>query len=915
MIDPPRLTPSTLARLVVALAALGPAGSDAPADPPRLAARWVGQDGHDFVGGEPGPAKNDFQDVRITIKGVPPALAIAEVVVIGQGHGQWNSQARDRFAVHVVRAPKTTAADLYFEPYQREVGREFEVHVKFVDKTESVAYLAGGKADPNLRAPGQGVEAKWLGPDGQDRTGPGPGVGPDGSEDVHVALSRLSAKAELKAVEVAGPDGLVWASGMNPKGHPGAEAVRKPDDPTRADVYFSPGRDLDRQALKVTVTYGDGRTDVAKLVAGKSGPAKAAAKAAAPGLVAGPATARWLGQDGVGTAPGDVHVAVDGLPAGRPIVAAALSDGVVGTWVFRPGDKAKIDAGAYFDRLNVRPSGPSRLDLAFPPARDEAGATMTLRLVDASGREELVRFPGGAADPEARAPALPPGVVTARPGDDLNDLAGRFGTVHLSTGTHELARPLILHRPTRLVGEAGATIRFAQPGDQPPWTAAIKIHAGGTTLEGFAVRFAGPVRWDRAVSYGPALIGTTDDRDKGNDDPRHKIIIRRLDLQAPPSSTDGEEAPRLLRLNKAASGRIEANRLKGGAILFAGGPWTITDNDYRGPAPRTFSYGLFNGLYTHDLTLARNRARDEAPSGKTWRFLVLAQRGAFDVVRDNDIGGGIGPREDDARQHDNAPEVILTEAYRLHFEGRPASISADGRVVAIPAPQGEPAGTGDVLAILSGPEAGQWRTIAQPLGPRAYLLDAPIARETDAVSIATGFVRETFEGNTVDCRGSRIAANFVLAGNHYGVRVVRNRFLGGGETIRLHASPTEQPVHWGWSHAPFLGGLFEGNTVEDAGGGSLDVEHNDAIKSNRGRVYQTLTFKDNTFRWTGAAREALAGKPPRFGIGSPASLDPGELVVTEAGTRIEGAPPGAVHVHAATVNGKAIRDAPLPPRR
>ena len=140
-------------------------------------------------------------------------------------------------------------------------------------------------------------------------------------------------------------------------------------------------------------------------------------------------------------------------------------------------------------------------------------------------------------------------------------------------------------------------------------------------------------------------------------------------------------------------------------------------------------------------------------------------------------------------------------------------------MVVIHPPQGGEAGTGDALAILSGPQAGQWRTIAQPLGPRTYLLDEPIAREADAISIATGFVRETFEGNTVDCRGSGIAADFVLAGNHFGTKVIGNTFLGGGESIRLMAAPTETPVHWGWSHAPFLGALIEGNTFEDAVGG------------------------------------------------------------------------------------------------
>ena len=901
-----RITSRT-ASLLAMIAMIAPARQARAADP---VGRWLGQDGHDFVGG-PGASKNDYQDIHVAIKGLPANRGLAEVVIHGHGSGEWKTSNKDRFTVLVVRAPRSTSADLYFEPYQREVGREFEIKLKLDDGQETQIIVIGGKADPDLRAPGAGIEAKWLGQDGRDHTGSGPGVGPDGFEDAHLALSRLSANAEIKAVEVTGPGGLAWQSGVNVKAIPGAELVRR-DDKTKADLFFSPGRDLAGQSLKVAVTYGDGRGDLASVVAGKSGPAKAMPKVAAPTLAIGTAKARWLGQDGIPTAPGDVHVALEGLAPARQVVAAALSDGVVATWVYKSNDRARIEAGFPIDRLQVHRSGPSRAELAFPPIRDESGATMTLRLIDQSGREEVIRFPGGKSDPDRRAPALPPGAVNAKPGDDLQGLANRSGTVTLTRGIYPLSRPLVLSRPVRLVGEAGATLRFSQGRDQPPWTAAIKIHEGGTTLEGFAVRFEGAVRWDREVSFGPAVIGTTDNRDNGFQDPKYRITLARLDLQGPPGSSPWEEATHLIRVVSASSGRIEKNTLKGGAVKFAGGPWTISENVFKGTLPNTFCYELFSARYVHDLTLVGNKARDVGPSGKTWRFLVLAQRGANDLIKDNVVEGGIGPREDDPRPHENTPEVLLTEAYRLHFEGKPSSISGDGRVVVIPRPQGGLASTGDALAILSGPQAGQWRAIAQPLGPQAYLLDEPIDRATDVVSIATGFVRETFEGNTVDCRGSGIAAGLVLAGNHFGVKVLNNRLLGGGEAIRLLASATEEPVHWGWSHAPFLGGLFEGNLLEDAPGGGLGVEHAAMIKSNKGRVYMSLTFKGNTLRWSKAS--GATGKPPRLEFGFPPSLDPGELVLTEEGTKLEGAPARSAWVHAATVNGKVVEESPLSPR-
>jgi hypothetical protein len=692
---------------------------------------------------------------------------------------------------------------------------------------------------------------------------------------------------------------------MNPKGLINAELVRQ-DDKTRADLYFSTPRDLAGQTLKVVVRYALDKGDVASVVAAKCNPTKPAAKATAPTLPNSPARARWLGQDGVETALGDVHIALEGLAANRQIVAGALSDGVVGTWVFKANDRIKFEVGPNADRLNIRRGSPTKADLAFPPIRDESAATMTLRLLDQAGREEVLRFPGGLSDPDRRAPDLSPGNVAAKPGDDLPSLVAKGGTVTLAKGVYPLSKPLILPKPVRIVGEAGSILRFTQPKENPPWTAAIKIHAGGTTLEGFAVRFEGSVRWDRDVSFGPSVIGTTDNRDDDPKDPKFRITLARLDLEGPLATSEWEEATHLIRVVSASSGRIEGNTLRGGAVKFAGGPWRMVNNTHKGTLPKTFVFEAFSGRFTHDLTLIGNKVGVEGPSGKTWRFLVLTNRGANDLIKDNVVEGGVGPREDDPRPHPNTPEVILTEAYRLHFEGKPAAISTDGRIVVIPQPQGDEASTGDSLAILSGPQAGQWRSIAQVIDPRTYLLDEPIDRSTDAVSIATGFVRETFEGNTIDCRGSGLAADFVLAGNHYGATVRNNRFLGGGESIRLMATPTEQPVHWGWSHAPFLGGRFEGNTLEDAPGGGLGVEHSQYIQANRGRVYMTLVLKDNTLRWSRAS-----GKPPRLMIGYPGSLDPGELVITEAGTKIEGADPKAAWVHAATINGKVVEEAPL----
>ena len=873
--------------------------------------RWVGQDGHDLVGKNPGPAGDDYQDIHLVVRGIAPRRKVVHALVRGYGGGEWSTdKPQGQYLVVVVRKPNATTADLYIAPYMAEVGRDFEVHLKYDTGEEVVAYVRGGKADPNLRVGGKGMTVAWLGPDGSDRVGLTPSVGPDGLEDVRLGFANLTAGGKIKAVTVEGPGRVAWASGLNPEGRRNADFRRDPTDPTRGVLAIGIDRDLAGQPLKAVVTYEEGRADTRPFVGGPGHPARLVRPQPLANVTDGGLSALWLGQEGTGAEAeaGAVRVTLDGLEPGRTVAALLLTDGVVGSWAWNEMGQPAFPFPGETGRLSILRPGPSRVELAFSPWRDEAGATMTLRVRDSSGAESIVTFAGGQCDVARLAPALPEGSVVARPGDDLQGLVDHNGTVTLASGTHVLRRPLVLSRPARVVGQPGAVLRFDQEPDQPGWTAAIKVHRGGTTLEGFAVRFAGPTRWDQEVSYGPAVIGSTDNRDPAQPGPRHAVVLRHLDLEAPPAPSDQwTSCLNLVRLNTATSGRIEGNELRGGSVMVEGGPWSIVDNIYRGTPPHTFAYDAFAGHYTHDVLIARNRVQVDRPSGKTWRFLVLTQRGAHDIVTDNQVVG-IGAREDDPIPHPNAPELILTEAYRLHFEGKPAAISPDGRVVAIPEPQGSPFWHGDAVAILSGPMAGQWRTVTMPLGPRTFLLDRPIDTATDAISIATGFTDETFSGNTVDTRGSHQAANLVLAGNTYGARVVKNHLLGGSESIRLVASASEDPIHWGWSRAPWLGGLIEGNILEDATSGRIDVEHSIYTKSHRGRVYVTATLLDNIVRRTKNPSAKPAG--PMLRIGGGPALDPDDIRVTERGTRFEGTTRAAdLRVHA-VVNGQVVRDRP-----
>lgn len=878
------------------------------------AGKWIGQDSHDLVGPMTAIAPSDVQDIHIALAGLPPKSAIKFAKISGLGGGEWQYKGpHGPWGAQIEREEGSTQADLYFEPGQIETGRPFEVLLQFDDGRKAEFALHGGRADPNLRMAGAAMTAEWVGQERVDRVGSGASVGPDGTYDARIRLSRLSRAVEITGVVVAGPGGSEWHSGVNPDGHASAEMIRHGDDPTKADLFLGLDRDLKGQKLSVTVHYTNGKKDAAQLIAGRFDPKNKAPKATPPTVTPIRIGSRWLGQDGTDqVGPGDVHVSLDGLPR-LPIVAAALSDDSRGLWSMKVSDKLPFDPGPSPTPMDLRRGeDPAQADLHFPPFRDETGGAMVLRLLFEDGRTAIAQFPGGPANPGLRASSWPEKTVfTAKPGDDLNALANRVGTIRLTKGRYLLRAPLILNRPVRIVGEEGATVVFSQAPGDPTWSAAIKIHSGHTTLESFAVRFDSTIRWTPDLEGGPAVIGVTDNKDPGPGDLKADLTFRKLDLEGPAPKATWEEAPRLMRLGRAVCGLIEGNTLKGGSVELQGGPWRIQKNSYLGTMPGTFCFGAFSVHSPHDLVLKDNKAETTGPVGKTWRFLVLTEAGADDLIEGNTISG-IGPRDNDTVQGDNAPEIILSESYSLHFEGKPAGISPDRRVLVVPMLQGEPARTGDVVSILSGPGAGQWRRIVQAMGPTTYLVDAPLPAGEPVISIATGFVRETFRKNTIDSRGSSVAANLVLVGNHYGLKVSNNHFLGGGSFV-ITAAPTEHPMHWGWSHAPLMGATIEGNILEDAvQGARISVEHSPSIKTSRGRVYASVALRNNTVRWSeefAAKLSTKGGKAPvAIVIGDQGSFDPAELDVSEESNRREGRHPISMRVQSAKLNGKETRD-------
>jgi hypothetical protein len=888
---------------------------------------WIGQDGHDLVGPSCEPKPSGVQDIHIVLDGLPPARGVVHAIITGHGADEWQFQGKwGPWAAVLERAPASRRGDLFLEPTRVETGRPFTVKLRFDDGSTSEFVVRGRRANPRVRMPGAALTVTWIGQKSDDWVGSGLGVGPDGLQDARLELRGLSPGIEVRSVLIEGPAGIRWRFGVNADGDANAELVRDRKEQARADLYFQPTGDLSGQRLRLTLVYALGQTDVASVVAGPTDPARRMPAVKLPEPIAHTITARWLGQDrSPGARPGDVHVAISGIPLGRSIAAAALSDSVRGGyWVYRssPGNPAVIAPVDEEAPLTLRAGkGPESADFFFAPIRDETEAMLTLRLVMSDGALALVRFPGGTCDPRLRVPEVAGTTCEARPGDDLHELVNRHRTVKLAPGTYRLRHPLVLDQPVALLGAPGATLLFDQATDQPPWPAAITVHRGRTTLEGFAVRFAGPIRWKNDVSWGPALIGVTEVPDNSHPDPRIGMTFTRLDLEAPPAANPGGwvEAPRTFRLVNARGGRVANNRIKGGTIELSEGPWEIAENDYQGTAPGTVSPSVIAAHFCHDLVVKRNRAQPVGPSGKTWRFLVLTGSGTNDRIEDN-VVTAIGPRDDDTIPPANAPEVVLTEAYHLHFEGRPASIAPDGRIVGLGQgqPLGYPAMPGSVVAVLSGGEPGQWRRITHVLDRVTFLLDEPLPPGTDRIAVATGFVNETFARNVIDSRGGSKAGNLILAGNHFGTRVVDNHLKGAGDAFLLTAYPTESPGIWGWSHAPFLGGLIAGNTLEDAQrGGTIGVVHSEYAKSNHGRTYLTATLRENTVKWTSGflherRRAGTTVPPPALTIGIRPSRDPGELVVATRHNRLD-APPGlssavTVRVNAAILNGRRTVD-------
>ncbi len=493
-------------------------------------------------------------------------------------------------------------------------------------------------------------------------------------------------------------------------------------------------------------------------------------------------------------------------------------------------------------------------------------------------------------------------------------LAAKAGTIRLSPGRYVLNRPLMLSKPITITGPKDAVLAFTQTDTEPPWAGAVQIGASHVTLRGFSIRFAENFRWDINGRVGAALIRTYDK--PGSTDPKAGIVLENLDVESSsvsplPDPAKPLEAPYLTRLSGATSGKIKGNRFRGAIVDVSNGPWEITSNEHQGTLPGTIFWDAFGGHWLHDFKLESNRVYALQPSGKTWRFFTVNQLGYGMVIRGNDVSG-VGMRDNDPMPNPNAPEILLTESYRLYYEGAAKSVSNDGWVLQIPRVMYSAVRPGSIVSILSGPNAGKYFRIAQPLAPTAFLMAEPLPMGEYAISIAHGFVDGIIEGNRIDVRGGSSAV-MVLAGGHWNFKVVNNHLLGGGDSLLVQSTPTENPNIWGWSHTPFMGFLCAGNIHEDSlRGVSIDVHSNRYNKTSAGRTYLSGIYTNNVIHWNAPMAENPKRKTEGIRIGGHSPDDPVQMKLQVADNAFsqQGAPStnATLSIRNATVNDQPVRE-------
>jgi len=174
--------------------------------------RWVGQDGHDFVGPNNRLEPSEIQDMHLVLNGLDPQQEITFVdVTTEQGGDQWQYNAASFAWKAELKRPKgARSADLFLEPGHIEAPRNYHVLFRYENGRTHEFDVRGRKVSRGLRMPGAALQARWLGQEKLDRVGSGPSVGPDGIADVRIRMAAVSTRIPVKALRVEGPGALKW---------------------------------------------------------------------------------------------------------------------------------------------------------------------------------------------------------------------------------------------------------------------------------------------------------------------------------------------------------------------------------------------------------------------------------------------------------------------------------------------------------------------------------------------------------------------------------------------------------------------------------------------------------------------------------------------------------------------------------
>ena len=282
-----------------------------------LSARWVGQDGHDYVSPNNGLEPSEVQDMHVVLGGLDPEHEISYVDVKTEQGDEWEYNVQS----FSWKAELKRTRGLALPTSSSSPGMWKHLAI-IISKSGTTTERPGRPSSAAARsAAACGCRARPSRPGGWVRksrimSSAGPSPGPDGIADVRIRLSAVSTRIPVRAMRVEGPGGLKWESGANPDLLPAAEYWADPKKPGEGDLFFQPERDLKGVKLKVLVLYNNDILDQAVVTAGRVDPRLRIPDSPLPRISELAATGRWLGQDGQDvTGSGDVHVQLSGLDA------------------------------------------------------------------------------------------------------------------------------------------------------------------------------------------------------------------------------------------------------------------------------------------------------------------------------------------------------------------------------------------------------------------------------------------------------------------------------------------------------------------------------------------------------------------------------------------------------------------------